>query len=79
MGRLAMRFRWVSAVVLGLAVIGVPALLRGRSQTENAKGDKTPRGTFFRTSERCVACHNGLKTSSGEDISIGFEWSEHYG
>jgi hypothetical protein len=28
----------------------------------------------FRTSDRCVACHNGLKTSSGEDISIGFEW-----
>jgi len=28
----------------------------------------------FRTSDRCVACHNGLKTKSGEDISIGFEW-----
>lgn len=28
----------------------------------------------FRTSDRCVACHNGLKTPSGEDISIGFQW-----
>ncbi|MGB7546125.1 MAG: hypothetical protein WBM14_00115 [Terracidiphilus sp.] len=28
----------------------------------------------FRTSDRCVACHNGLKTRSGEDISIGFQW-----
>src|SRR5450432_3389096 len=28
----------------------------------------------FRTSDRCVACHNGLKTRAGEDISIGFEW-----
>jgi hypothetical protein len=28
----------------------------------------------FRTSDRCVACHNGLKTSKGEDVSIGFEW-----
>jgi hypothetical protein len=28
----------------------------------------------FRTSDRCVACHNGLKTSAGEDISIGFQW-----
>ena len=28
----------------------------------------------FRTSDRCVACHNGLKTGSGEDVSIGFEW-----
>ena len=70
-----MRRRCGGAVVLALALIGVPAMLRGQSQTENAKGDKTPPGTFFRTSERCVACHNGLKTISGEDISIGFEWS----
>ncbi len=28
----------------------------------------------FRTSDRCVACHNGLKTREGEDVSIGFEW-----
>ncbi|MBV9086163.1 MAG: hypothetical protein JOY79_01645, partial [Acidobacteriaceae bacterium] len=28
----------------------------------------------FRTSDRCVACHNNLKTNSGEDISIGFQW-----
>jgi hypothetical protein len=35
--------------------------------------DKTFK-TDFRTSDRCVACHNGLKTPSGEDISIGFDW-----
>lgn len=28
----------------------------------------------FHTSDRCVACHNGLSTSSGEDISIGIAW-----
>ena len=28
----------------------------------------------FHTSDRCVACHNGLLTSSGEDVSIGFDW-----
>jgi hypothetical protein len=28
----------------------------------------------FQTSDRCIACHNGLTTSSGEDISIGFDW-----
>jgi hypothetical protein len=28
----------------------------------------------FRTSDRCVACHNGMATSSGEDISIGVAW-----
>lgn len=29
---------------------------------------------MFRTSDRCVACHNGLKTKTGEDVSIGYDW-----
>jgi hypothetical protein len=28
----------------------------------------------FQTSDRCVACHNGVATSSGEDISMGVAW-----
>jgi len=28
----------------------------------------------FKTSDRCVACHNGLQTASGDDVSIGFDW-----
>jgi hypothetical protein len=28
----------------------------------------------FQTSDRCLACHNGIVTPSGEDISIGFDW-----
>jgi hypothetical protein len=28
----------------------------------------------FQTSDRCVACHNGLTTKAGEDISIGLGW-----
>jgi hypothetical protein len=36
----------------------------------------TPRkaGLLFQTSERCMACHNGLFTPSGEDVSIGLDW-----
>lgn len=30
--------------------------------------------SIFQTSDRCIACHNGLSTPSGEDISIGFDW-----
>jgi hypothetical protein len=30
---------------------------------------------MFQTSDRCLACHNALSTRSGEDVSIGFEWS----
>jgi len=28
----------------------------------------------FHTSDRCLACHNGLRTPAGEDVSIGFAW-----
>ncbi|MBZ5634166.1 MAG: hypothetical protein LAO55_13680 [Acidobacteriia bacterium] len=31
-------------------------------------------GELFKTSDRCFACHNGLSTSGGEDVSIGFSW-----
>ncbi len=31
-------------------------------------------GVEFQTSDRCIACHNGLTTPSGEDVSIGFDW-----
>jgi hypothetical protein len=62
------------AILLGLMLAAVPAALRGQTKTENAKGDRVPPGTVFRTSDRCVACHNGLTTKDGEDISIGFQW-----
>ena len=29
----------------------------------------------FRTADRCLTCHNNLKTAKGEDVSIGLEWS----
>ena len=28
----------------------------------------------FQHSDRCMACHNGLTTPSGKDVSIGFDW-----
>jgi hypothetical protein len=29
---------------------------------------------LFRTSDRCLACHKGVTTSGGLDVSIGFDW-----
>ena len=29
---------------------------------------------LFDTHQACIACHNGLVTSLGEDVSIGFAW-----
>ena len=33
-----------------------------------------PHREMFQTSDRCLACHNGLVTPSGEDVSIGVSW-----
>jgi hypothetical protein len=45
----------------------VSAATAGREDREGAE----PR---FQTSDRCIACHNGLTTATGEDVSIGFDW-----
>jgi hypothetical protein len=34
-----------------------------------------PDSIQFRTSDRCVACHNGMTTTKGDDYSIGVDWS----
>src|SRR5438552_2552619 len=41
-----------------------------RKDNPHAGGPKE----LFQTSDRCFACHNGLTTSTGEDISIGLSW-----
>jgi hypothetical protein len=35
--------------------------------------EPTDHGQFV-TSDRCIACHSNLRTPSGEDVSIGFDW-----
>jgi hypothetical protein len=44
-----------------------------RSASVEAASQADP-SDAFRTSDRCVACHNGMKTSKGQDVSIGFAW-----
>ena len=39
-----------------------------------AQSHKQAAAVAFQTSDRCIACHNGLTTSRGEDVSIGFDW-----
>src|SRR5690349_15474310 len=34
----------------------------------------TPPVPQFQTSDRCFACHNGLVTPAGQDVSIGLDW-----
>ncbi len=37
-------------------------------------GEKTKEPPKFQTSDRCVACHNGITTQAGEQLSFGFDW-----
>src|SRR5438132_3098613 len=62
-----MRQPWPTLLMLSSTLLALPAILQGGAKDKTL--DKE-----FRTSDRCVACHNELQTSSGEDISIGFQW-----
>jgi len=35
---------------------------------------RNPHTEIFATSDQCMGCHNGLRTPSGEDVSIGAGW-----
>ncbi len=47
--------------VLSCVAFGVSAMYAQRN----------PHTEIFATSDQCMACHNGLRTPSGEDVSIG--------
>jgi hypothetical protein len=58
----------------GLLVVAA-VLLLAMPATDRAQAPHAPidRG-LFQTSDRCMACHNTMSTSAGEDISFGFAW-----
>lgn len=54
--------------ILAVALLfGTRELLRGGTNEKALK-------PAFRTSDRCLACHNGLTTPTGRDVSIGIDW-----
>jgi hypothetical protein len=58
-------------LVSALAMVGAFPFT---AQITRAADEKEKHIDLFQTSDRCFACHNGLATSSGEDISIGLSW-----
>jgi hypothetical protein len=73
-------FRTVGVWLVFMFAIGVVQAPRAQSPQNAGKaagGDVSVHkdyGTHFQTSDRCFACHNGITTSNGEDISIGVNW-----
>jgi hypothetical protein len=58
---------------IGVAMAAV-ALLMGAQTFAETRAVKKAATPQFQTSDRCIACHNGLLTPSGQDVSIGVDW-----
>ena len=56
---------WSSVAIMALLLMCVRSTLAGNERSSQPR---------FQTSDRCVACHNGMNTKAGEDFSIGIEW-----
>lgn len=56
--------------MLCLALLSVA----GVAQTPRMHQQRAADFPLFVTSDRCIACHSGLQTSRGEDVSIGYQW-----
>lgn len=62
-----MRISLAYGLVVGAVLLSCATLTTGAGKDAELKPD-------FHTSDRCMACHNGLTTPSGQDVSIGFDW-----
>jgi hypothetical protein len=60
------------AAVVAVLIASTALTLVGTTAASAERGK--PPAPQFRTSDRCIACHNGLVTTTGEDVSIGFAW-----
>ncbi|HEY8925186.1 MAG TPA: hypothetical protein VIU64_12450 [Polyangia bacterium] len=59
-----------------ITVVFVAALLAAAPASKALADEGAPAAPpqLFATSDRCLACHNGMTTSAGEDVSIGSAW-----
>lgn len=74
--------RWTArcmraALVCASVTLLIAVTLRAQSarSVEGARGSVAQHAeTLFSHSDNCVACHNNLSSSSGEDVSLGTAW-----
>ena len=64
----ATHVRRAAMLSAGVILLCLPASSKAGRPDDKIKKE------LFQTSDRCLACHNTLSTSQGEDISIGFNW-----
>jgi len=56
----------------GFVVVATAAAIPASGEPGAAVEGQPPH--LFQTAEDCLACHNGLRTPAGEDVSIGTSW-----
>jgi hypothetical protein len=59
---------------IGVAFTVVSAFAWMGNTANGAAPNAKSSGAEFQTSDRCVACHNGMIDSKGNDYSIGLDW-----
>ena len=60
------------SLAAGLALLVFLLMLANTAAAQKAAPAAAPQ--LFATSDKCIACHNGLVTKTGQDVSIGFNW-----
>jgi hypothetical protein len=66
---MAMRHRESRGAIVALVLVSAVAVVAWSPPTKAAVPHP-----LFRTSASCLACHNGLQSAEGEDVSIGSAW-----
>jgi len=62
-------------VVAAAALVWAGVVALKASPQQGERQPVAPHGNVqFKTSDTCMACHNGLSASGGQDISIGTDW-----
>lgn len=59
--------RFANAVMVATLLMASAALTLGGEKKPQLKPE-------FHTADRCLACHNELRTPAGHDVSIGLDW-----
>jgi hypothetical protein len=76
--RIAATCRWLATAATVWALAAFAAQEPGAAASQVAQPAPQvvpgPADTVFLTSHECLACHNGLTTAGGEDVSIGVAW-----
>jgi hypothetical protein len=70
---IVMTFRRLLFALLSIGCVSILAAPAHETAGPSTRPDPHS-ASVFQTSHDCIACHNGLTTATGEDVSIGSSW-----